>query len=97
MIRPLVDPDWSNPQTKGTWRGMIGANFTDVQWNTWFQSYTDMILRYARLAQTLGADEFSVGGELITASHQEKYWRELIPKVREVSIQSSESNWYPGL
>lgn len=84
MLRPLVDPDWTNPQTRGTWRGMIGANFTESTWDEWFSSYSFMLLKYAKLAQELNADEFSVGGELIIASHQEKHWRALIPKVRAV-------------
>jgi hypothetical protein len=35
LMRPGVDPDWSNPNTRDTWRGMIGRNFTSSQWDTW--------------------------------------------------------------
>jgi hypothetical protein len=72
MIRPLVDPDWSNPETKGTWRGMIGVNFTAVQWNSWFQSYSAFILKFAHLSTIIGADEFSVGG-IISKIHDKLY------------------------
>jgi len=84
MLRPLVDPDWSNPNTKGTWRGRIGLNFTEADWIVWFDSYSKLIIKYATLATTLKADEYSVGGELTIASHQEAHWRKLIANVRKV-------------
>jgi hypothetical protein len=62
QVRPLVDPDWSNPATRGTWRGMIGTGFTAQQWDAWFVSYTEYILHFARLSTAINADEFSVGG-----------------------------------
>jgi hypothetical protein len=96
MIRPLVDPDWTNPHVAGTWRGMIGQNFTDVQWTAWFKSYSAFILQFARLAESLHADEFSVGGELITASHQEKYWRELVSQVRQVTRSEGDTRGEGG-
>jgi hypothetical protein len=64
MVRPLVDPDWSNPQKRGTWRGMIGANFSATQWDAWFVSYTEFILHAARLSTQIKADEFSIGGTM---------------------------------
>lgn len=70
--------DWSNPNNANTWRGMIGRNFTASDWATWFASYTPFITHFAALAQSIGADSFSVGLELVTASTQEAYWRQCV-------------------
>jgi len=83
MIRPLVDPDWSNPLNQGFWRGEIGINFTSTEWTAWFNSYNAYVWHFAQLAQTINADEFSVGGELVTASHQTTYWSTTIAGVRQ--------------
>jgi len=82
MVRPLVDPDWSNPQNNGVWRGDIGINFTATEWTAWFDSYNSYIWHFAELAQTIQADEFCVGGELVTAAHQTVYWTDTIAGVR---------------
>jgi Glycoside Hydrolase Family 113 len=84
LFRPCVDPDWSNPQTKGTWRGEIGTGFSASQWATWFVNYERLMLEQASIAASLHADAFAVGMELVLASHQEKPFRVLIEKVRGV-------------
>jgi hypothetical protein len=46
MVRPLVNADPTlprDPEAGHTWRGMIGRNFTDAQWVSWFVSYQTMI------------------------------------------------------
>jgi len=83
-MRPCVDPDWSNPKTKDTWRGMIGRNFTTQQWVEWFASFTAMTLHYAQLADSLNVKLFSVGLEYIVASRQTQHWEDLIRQVRGV-------------
>ena len=77
------------------WTGDIGKFFNDSQWNLWFMEYTKFILGYAELAQQNNVEMFSVSGELVDASKQEKYWRELIPKIRSVydGILTSSANW----
>jgi hypothetical protein len=82
MVRPLVDPDWTNPNTAGTWRGEIGRNFTESDWDSWFQSYNSMLTHYAAMSQQWRADEFCVGGELIIASHQTDRWIDTVKQVR---------------
>jgi hypothetical protein len=78
MLKPHVDllaPD--------SWRGQIGEEFTtEGQWEAWFASYRNFIEHYAELAQTYGADQFSVGTELVGTSHREEDWRAVIAGVR---------------
>lgn len=83
MVRPLVDPDWSNPHNNGKWRGMIGENFTDSDWATWFESYKQFLNHFAELSEEIGADELCVGGELVTAQLQTSYFRQIIHDVRK--------------
>jgi len=83
VLRPGVDPDWSNPATKGTWRGMIGNNYNATGFDIFFASYQQFIYRYALLAQEFGVDEFSVGFELVGLSKQSAHWRSTIAGVRQ--------------
>mmetsp|Transcript_14313 Transcript_14313/g.33433 ORF Transcript_14313/g.33433 Transcript_14313/m.33433 type:complete len:350 (-) Transcript_14313:119-1168(-) len=85
MLRPLVDPDWRNKGTHGTWRGQIGRNFTSAQWAVWFSSYRDMLLHYVQLGVDLQLEQLCIGGELIAASHQEDGWRKLVSEVRTLT------------
>ena len=49
----------------------------------WFDSYQEMILHYARMAETEGVDQFIVGTELGGTSDDSTAWRETIAVVRE--------------
>jgi len=83
MLKPHVDL-LNDPSH---WRGQIGTNFDSRQWSQWFASYAPFILQYAALAEKfrhLGVSMFSVSCELIEASEQESYWREIISRVRGV-------------
>ncbi len=80
MLKPHVDLF----QESGVWRGEIGKGFSDAKWRAWFESYRQMILRYARLAQEHRVDQFCVGTELRATSHRADDWRETIRLVREV-------------
>jgi hypothetical protein len=62
----------------GTFRGEIEPDDVD----RWFRSYSRMILRYARLAERSGADQFVVGTELEGVSGHERRWRRLIADIR---------------
>lgn len=84
LMRPCVDPDWTNPDTKGTWRGMTGRHFTDAQWRQWFGYFNAMTLHYAAIAEQYKVDMFSVGLEYIVASNQTSYWKSLVSQVRGV-------------
>ncbi|KAL4493098.1 hypothetical protein ABPG72_003183 [Tetrahymena utriculariae] len=77
------------------WRGDIGKNFTQTQWNKWFASYTDYILHFARMSEKLQVEMYSLSCELIEVSTQTQHWIKLIGQVREVytGILTDSSNW----
>lgn len=84
VVRPLVDPDWSVANNTGTWRGQIGRRFTPDEWDRWFGSYTAMLVRYASLARSWGADRLCVGAELeVAARSQPARWRAAAAAARE--------------
>ena len=66
------------------WSGEIGNEYSEEQWKQWFDSYTNMILHYAELAETAGTDYIIISSELESTTQREKEWRELIGKVRDV-------------
>jgi hypothetical protein len=82
MLKPHVD---LNDESDGHWRGHIGDGFaTEAQWSAWFASYQDLIVHYATLAQTHGADQFCIGTELLGTTHRESDWRVIIASVRAI-------------
>lgn len=78
MLKPHVDllddPDH--------WRGHIGLTFDEEDWDVWFESYTQMILGYAEIAESEGAALFCIGTELSATSHHSAEWRSLVGEVR---------------
>jgi len=83
MLKPHVD--LPNEDSTGIWRGHIGTGFTsETQWAAWFASYRTFIGHYARLAQDQGADQFSVGCELLGTTHREADWRAVVASVRSI-------------
>lgn len=68
-----------------TWRGNIGEKFnTEAEWEAWFASYENFILKYAKLAEKLNVEMFSISCELIATSRKDEYWSKIIQKVRKV-------------
>jgi len=64
----------------GTWRGeMAPANVT-----RWFETYTEGVVEYAKMAAELGADGLLIGSELSTMERYSGEWEKLIKRVREV-------------
>lgn len=65
---------------KNSWAGEIAQQNSDQE-KEWFESYTQQLLHYAKIAETYNADAFVIGTELkkIQASD---HWPELIKKVR---------------
>ncbi len=56
---------------------------SEADWRTWFASYEDYVLPYAREARAAGADAFCVGRELdTTVLRREADWRRVIAAVR---------------
>ena len=52
--------------------------------DAWFDSYEDMILGYAELAERVDADALVIGTELTTMSLYPDEWRSIIDRIREV-------------
>ena len=81
MFKPHVDPLVT---TADHWRGLIGQDFTEKQWQAWFDSYHDLITHYAVMAEANGVEQFCVGVELSTTSQREADWRDIIAAVRAI-------------
>lgn len=72
----------------GTWRAFIGFFDWDVpgepSWTDWFASYGAFILQAARIAEAEGCEMLCIGCEMVRSDRQDRHWRELIRRVREV-------------
>ncbi|WP_354698401.1 hypothetical protein DSM112329_04076 [Paraconexibacter sp. AEG42_29] len=88
VVKPHVDV------ADGTFRGLIRPADYDV----WFAAYREMLLRYARIAQTAGAELFVIGDELTGVQGDTVRWPPLIAAVREVfkGKLTYAANWDPG-
>jgi len=81
LIKPHI---WSNAfWSAGKWHGDIKMK-TEVEWDAWFDAYTQYVLYNASIAAESNADAVSVGVELEGTSGQSARWRKLIKAVREV-------------
>jgi hypothetical protein len=66
----------------GEWRGEIDPG-SEEAWAAWFAAYTAFVLRFAALAEEVGADLFSIGVEFKSSTNwREREWRTLIAAVR---------------
>lgn len=74
LLKPHVDV------YSGEWRGLIRPS------PEWFDAYTAMLLRYARLAEELGIEMLCIGTELVTATQPQytPFWERLIDTLRRV-------------
>ncbi|MGV8976688.1 MAG: glycoside hydrolase family 113 [Cellulomonas sp.] len=72
----------------GTWRAHI--NFFDLDvpceptWAQWFASYTEFMLRLARIAEETGVEMLCLGCEMVQTDRREEQWRALVAEVRTV-------------
>jgi hypothetical protein len=80
MLKPHVD--LSNDPAH--YRGEIGPDFTEVEWDAWFASYRTFILHYAELAAQNGCDLYCVGCELGTTARHADEWRSIIAGIRKI-------------
>ncbi|MFA6815358.1 MAG: hypothetical protein WCS73_03595 [Lentisphaeria bacterium] len=85
MLKPMIDP------LDSIWRGAIaqceGNIIAEVKTNTiapWFESYTQMILRYAYVAEKTNCEMFCIGCELNGMERHCEEWKKIIRKVRKV-------------
>jgi len=61
------------------WRG----NIQPESWESWFESYQEMLEHYASLAAQEQVAQLCVGSELVSSERFEEPWRALIASVRE--------------
>lgn len=77
-LKPMINCD------DGSWRADICFGDDEKAWNEWFYEYTGFMTRYAEIAEYTGCEMLCLGCEMLGMEAQEKHWRTLISKVREV-------------
>ena len=85
------------------WRGEIGPAFSDADWATWFESYTEFMLQMAAIAVESHIPLFIVGTELVSTVSEAARWHTLIAALRNATASASPpmqfvygANWSPG-
>src|ERR1022692_2648084 len=78
MLKPHVDVN----DAAGSWRGNINPSAPD----TWFANYTQFMVHYAQLADSLGVEMLCIGTELKTVSGaaNQARWYGVIDAIRAV-------------
>lgn len=70
----------------GTWRAHISFFDTDVpcepKWGSWFASYTEFQVHYAKMAQKMGINMHIAGCEMVQTEHRQQEWRKLVADIR---------------
>lgn len=81
MLKPHI---WLSNTSGGIWRSDIEMK-SEEDWAKWFDSYENVMLSYARIAEELDIELFCIGTELKTPVMQKpERWLSFIRKVREV-------------
>ncbi|EGG23732.1 hypothetical protein DFA_05866 [Cavenderia fasciculata] len=80
MLKPHIDLT----KDPSHWRGDIGLNYNDQEWDEWFTNYNAILVHYAQMSQKLGVEQFSLGCELIATSPRDSQWRQVAASVRDV-------------
>ena len=78
LLRPILYEKTLLPDRH--WRGSIQP--IDVE--LWFESYTKIILDYAKLAQEEDIEILSIGVELNSLEHRINDWEKMIEEIREI-------------
>jgi len=79
----LLKPHLEVESPANTWRGTIQP----TDWDAWFDSFTDFVLHYARIAAEHDVELFCVGTEMVTSTDTEEkrqHWADLVQQVRQV-------------
>ncbi|MEL6672857.1 MAG: hypothetical protein AAFR61_11720, partial [Bacteroidota bacterium] len=86
FVKPHV---WIYEVDQRGWRSDVFP-VSDSGWEQWKETYRNFMLRYARLAEEVGAEMFCIGTELTRLSLEKpQFWREFIQEIREVSFHCS--------
>jgi hypothetical protein len=88
VLMPIVLLE--NPR-EGEWRGKIAPE----NWEDWWEDYENYILHYAWIAESIKADLFMIGSELVSTESETDQWRNLIRSVRDAYTGrlSYSANW----
>ena len=89
ILMPIVLLD--KPKADTDWRGTIHPD----DWDDWFDSYQQMILFYAKIAEETGVNVLVVGSELVSAEPFVDEWHTTIRKIRTAfhGQLTYSSNW----
>lgn len=95
-IKTMLKPHIWLRRSGDKWRSDIAMDSAE-DWDKWFESYTQWILHYARLAEECQIESLCIGTELYqTTVRFPDRWRAIIRSIRE--IYSGEltyaANWY---
>lgn len=66
------------------WGGSLGEEFSPADWDAWFESYSELVLSYAEMAEANGVEMICIGTELGKAQMQTEHFRKLVAEVRQV-------------
>ncbi len=68
----------------GNWR----ANINPSDRETWFRNYENVLMHYARMAQSLGVEQYCIGAEMVSMTNSNinssntTYWNRMIANIR---------------
>ena len=79
MLRPIMDESKLDPMS-GEWRGSIEP----ADKKAWMESYSYMMLEYARFAEEEQVEMLSIGTELPSMLTEKAEWAEMIAEIRKV-------------
>jgi len=80
LFHPILDEASIVLSGPEHWRGTISPWEVD----SWFESYTALMVDYAEIAHSTGADSFIIAAELTSMEQHADHWRTVISQVRDV-------------
>lgn len=93
MLKPHI---WLSKLEDGKWRSDIEME-TQSEWDLWFKNYSQVMLKYAEIAQELQLEQFCIGTELETTVYkQPEKWNVLIQQIKAIYTGklTYAANWY---
>ncbi len=86
MLKPMIDPldsIWRGEICLRRSIGIIAGRSSDPV-TPWFESYLEMLLRYAEVASRTSCEIFCLGCELQYMEDQQPEWENIVDRIREV-------------
>jgi hypothetical protein len=83
ILKPMVEV------RDGTWRAWIKFETEEGKddkraWDKWWADFRQFLLHYAKIAEQMNCEVFSLGCEMGSTEKHEDRWRSLIAKIRKV-------------